>query len=109
MQDSALPDLHAAGHLAFQAPPAAGGTGWLGRFRVALVIVGGVGVNTITYDDGMVGRRLEKGQEVSTFRAGGSAFALFSTRPLELVEPLKERAADHGVHLEVLVGETLAN
>ncbi|KAL9183399.1 hypothetical protein ACHAXT_005186 [Thalassiosira profunda] len=77
--------------------------------RVALVIVGGVGVNTITYDDGMVGRRIEKGQEVSTFRAGGSAFALFSTRPLELVEPLKERAADHGVHLEVLVGETLAN
>lgn len=39
--------------------------------RVALVIVGGVGVNTITYDAGMVGERIEKGQELSAFRAGG--------------------------------------
>lgn len=39
--------------------------------RVALVIVGGVGVNTITYDKDMVGRSIGKGQEISTFRAGG--------------------------------------
>lgn len=38
---------------------------------VALVIVGGVGVNTITYDENMVGRSIRKGQEISTFRAGG--------------------------------------
>ena len=39
--------------------------------RVALVIVGGVGVNTITFDENMVGRSIRKGQEISTFRAGG--------------------------------------
>lgn len=39
--------------------------------RVALVIVGGVGVDTITYDSDMVGKTLDKGQEISAFRAGG--------------------------------------
>lgn len=39
--------------------------------RVALVIVGGVGVNTITYDEQMVGRSLKIGEELSAFRAGG--------------------------------------
>jgi hypothetical protein len=39
--------------------------------RVALVIIGGVGVNTITYDERMVGRAIAKGQELSAFRAGG--------------------------------------
>jgi hypothetical protein len=36
-----------------------------------LVIIGGVGVNTITYDERMVGRAIAKGQELSAFRAGG--------------------------------------
>ncbi len=39
--------------------------------RVALVIIGGVGVNTITYDKSMVGKEFFKGEELSTFRAGG--------------------------------------
>lgn len=39
--------------------------------RVALVIIGGVGVNTITYDDQMIGQSFDKGQELSAFRAGG--------------------------------------
>lgn len=38
--------------------------------HVAIVIIGGVGVNTITYDD-LVGKAIAKGQELSTFRAGG--------------------------------------
>lgn len=38
--------------------------------RVAMVIVGGVGVNTITYDD-ITGKAIQKGDELSTFRAGG--------------------------------------
>ena len=38
VQDPALPDLHAAGQLAFQAPPATGGTGRLGRCRGALFL-----------------------------------------------------------------------
>ena len=40
VQDPPLPDLHAAGQLAFQASPATGGTGRLGRCRGALVLVG---------------------------------------------------------------------
>jgi hypothetical protein len=39
--------------------------------RIALVIVGGVGVDTITYDSGMVGKSFAKAQEVAAFRAGG--------------------------------------
>ena len=39
--------------------------------RVALVIIGGVGVNTITYDEKMIGKAIVKGQELSAFRAGG--------------------------------------
>ena len=39
--------------------------------RVALVIVGGVGVNTITNNEDMVGKSIQKGQELSAFRAGG--------------------------------------
>jgi phosphatidylserine decarboxylase len=38
--------------------------------KVAIVIVGGVGVNTITYED-LVGKTIMKGDELSTFRAGG--------------------------------------
>lgn len=76
--------------------------------RVALVIIGGVGVNTISYDDQMVGRNIQKGQELSTFRAGGSAFALFVSKPLDLVDPLR-KAAEQSIHVEALVGETLAD
>lgn len=39
--------------------------------RVALVIIGGVGVNTITYDGQMIGKSVLKGHELSAFRAGG--------------------------------------
>jgi phosphatidylserine decarboxylase len=48
--------------------------------RVALVIVGGIGVNTIVYDtDTMgVGKCIRQGQEVATFRAGGSSVVVFS-------------------------------
>jgi len=75
--------------------------------RVGLVIVGGVGVNTITYDKSMVGKDFFKGDELSAFRAGGSAFALFSTKPLGVVEPLIN-AGESQMHVEVLIGETLA-
>lgn len=76
--------------------------------RVALVIVGGVGVNTITYDQNMVGKHMTKGQELSAFLAGGSAFAMFSTKSMDILHPLR-KAAEHRIHVEVLVGETLAN
>ena len=104
--------------------------------RVALVIVGGVGVNTITYDDQMIGQRIDKRQEIAAFRAGGryviyrlltetnhcnlllahscdvlisccSAFALFTSKPMNLVQPLRKAAKD-SIHVEAIVGETLA-
>ena len=78
------------------------------KLRVALVIIGGVGVNTITYDASLVGKQVQKGQEMSAFRAGGSAFALFSSRPLQWIEELKA-VAGRNEHVEVQVGETLAD
>ena len=38
--------------------------------RVAIIIIGGVGVNTITYDN-MSDKIVSRGDELSTFRAGG--------------------------------------
>ena len=76
--------------------------------KIGLVIVGGVGVNTITYDRSMVGKVVQKGQELSAFRAGGSAFAMFSTQPLHMVKELMDVAERaNGDHVEVQVGETL--
>ncbi|KAL3803817.1 hypothetical protein HJC23_003979 [Cyclotella cryptica] len=76
--------------------------------RVALVIVGGVGVDTITFNSEMVGETLDKGQEISTFRAGGSAFAMFSSKPLDVIDSIR-MAEERGLQVEALVGETLAN
>ena len=78
--------------------------------RVALVIIGGVGVNTITYDASIIGKEVQKGQELSAFRAGGSAFAMFSTEPLCWRKELKEVAERaNGDNVEVQVGETLCD
>ena len=75
--------------------------------RVALVIIGGVGVNTITYDEHMLGTHIDIGDELSTFRAGGSAFALFTTKPLQYIEQLSSGGGDKSP-VEALVGETIA-
>ena len=75
--------------------------------RVALVIIGGVGVNTITYDEHMLGTHIDIGDELSTFRAGGSAFALFTTKPLQYIEQLSCGGGDNSP-VEALVGETIA-
>ena len=37
-----------------------------------------------------------------------SAFALFTTKPMDILYPL-QKAAEQGVHVETLVGETLAH
>lgn len=75
--------------------------------RVALVVIGGVGVNTITYDELMLGTHIDIGDELSTFRAGGSAFALFTTKPLQYIEQLSSGGGDNSP-VEALVGETIA-
>jgi hypothetical protein len=50
---------------------------------VALVIVGGVGVNSIVYDTTLMAEEINEGDELSTFRAEGSVIAMFSNRPLQ--------------------------
>lgn len=47
------------------------------KTRVALVIVGGVGVNTISYNQQLLGNKIQKGQELSAFRAGGRYVIFF--------------------------------
>ena len=76
--------------------------------KVALVIIGGIGVDTITYDPNILGRNIVKGQELSSFRAGGSAIALFSTGPIAFV-PDFEEGSHSNRHVEVQVGESLGN
>ena len=77
------------------------------KLRVAIVIIGGIGVNTIVFDPSMEGRQIAKGDELSTFRGGGSAFAMFSTILLPFVSQLDQDTLDRPV--EVLVGESLTN
>ena len=70
--------------------------------RVGLVIIGGVGVNTIVHHQ-LTGRSIVKGDEIGMFRAGGSAIALFTTKPLNYIQHLSS-----DLHVEALVGEALA-
>lgn len=79
-----------------------------GDTKVALVVVGGIGVDTIVYDPTMVGRDIVKGEEVSTFRAGGSAIAMFSTKALVLNEKFVDASKDFAP-VEVLIGESFTN
>lgn len=76
--------------------------------RIALVIVGGVGVNSIIYDPDMLGRNARKGEEIATFRAGGSAIAMFSNQVVSWNKRLLELTR-HGAQVEVMVGESLAD
>lgn len=74
--------------------------------KMALVIIGGIGVDTITYNPGMLGQNILKGQELSAFRAGGSAVAMFSTVPIQFVSNFEHGASNYR-HVEVQVGESL--
>ena len=79
--------------------------------RVALVIVGGVGVNTIVFDKSkLLNQWIDKGAELGTFRAGGSAFAMFSNREIELDSKIVDATSTEEQRpIEVQVGESLAN
>lgn len=79
-----------------------------GVAKVALVVVGGIAVDTISCDANMVGKKVSKGQEVSSFRGGGSAIALFSSESIEFTPEFNE-AFSNCAHVEVEVGESLAN
>lgn len=77
--------------------------------RMALVIVGGVGVNTIIYDkENLLHKPIEKGACIATFLAGGSAIALFSNQPLTLTPEFETVSADTKL-VQVNIGESLAN
>ena len=69
--------------------------------RVALVIVGGVGVNTIVYNKNVLHQQVTRGEEIATFRAGGSAFAMFSNRELHY----NPRLLQHALVEDVIKGE----
>eukprot|EP00978_Attheya_sp_CCMP212_P039172 scaffold201381_cov47-Attheya_sp.AAC.1 len=76
--------------------------------RVALVVIGGVGVDTIVYNSSrnMLGQFVQKGEEVAAFRAGGSAVAMFSNQSLDY-DPKFLRACENGP-VELLMGESLS-
>ena len=76
--------------------------------RVALVVIGGIGVDTIVYDPTLLGREIQKGDELSTFRAGGSAIAILSTEPLDLSPEFRDASKDL-THVQLLVGESITN
>jgi phosphatidylserine decarboxylase len=75
--------------------------------KVALVIVGGVGVNTLVYDANMCHRKIRKGDWIGSFRAGGSAIALLSSKPLCYTRDFLQASADSKL-VDVVVGESLA-
>ena len=78
------------------------------KTRLGLVIVGGVGVNTIIFDPDMKGKPIKKGGEIATFRAGGSAFAMFTTYPVDLTKQYAS-VAKGSAEVKVLVGEGIGN
>ncbi|GFH56985.1 hypothetical protein CTEN210_13461 [Chaetoceros tenuissimus] len=76
--------------------------------KVSVVVIGGIGVDTIAYNPNILGQHIDKGQELSAFRAGGSAIAVFTTAKLEFEEDF-EKASENYSYVEVHVGESLAN
>lgn len=80
-----------------------------GNVKVAIVIIGGIGVDTIHLLGGLeVGKKITKYDQLSAFRAGGSAIAMFSTAPL-LFRSDFARGFKMCDHVEVEVGESIAN
>jgi phosphatidylserine decarboxylase len=79
-----------------------------GNIKVGLIVIGGIGVDSIVYNSNITGQQITKGQELSAFRAGGSAIAMFSTAPIQFT-PEFEGASKKHAHVEVQVGESLAD
>ena len=81
-----------------------------GDVKVALVIIGGIGVDSIHLlgNPNKVEQSISKGEQLSAFMAGGSAIAMFSTGSLSFT-PEFEMANDKCTHVEAEVGESLAN
>ena len=80
-----------------------------GNIKIAIVIIGGIGVDTIhLLGDLEVGKKVTKCEQLSAFRAGGSAIAMFSTAPLLFTSDLL-RAFSKCNHVEIEVGESIAN
>lgn len=80
-----------------------------GNVKIALVIIGGIGVDTIhLLGDIEVGKKITKCEQLSAFRAGGSAIAMFSTAPLLFTSDFA-RASNSCQYVELEVGESIAN
>ena len=60
------------------------------KLRVAMVIIGGITVDSIRIDEGRIkeGARVEKGQLVGAFARGGSSIATFFNQPVALTRDL---------------------
>lgn len=75
--------------------------------RACLVVIGGVGVNTIRFSTNLLGKFISKGDELATFLAGGSAFALFSNFNLQYSDRFVAEATNTERSVELMVGESL--
>lgn len=76
------------------------------KLRVALIIVGGIGINSIVYNknDSFIGKYLRKGEEVAQFHAGGSAIVIMTSDSMDYLDAFHENQP-----VQVLVGESLLN
>ena len=77
--------------------------------RVAIVLVGGVTVDSIRLDPAVrLGATVTKGQRLGAFARGGSSIALLFSRGTELV-PEAAAVAASGVNFKLHAGRALAN
>jgi phosphatidylserine decarboxylase len=79
------------------------------RSKVALVVVGGVGVDTIVYRPDLRNQTIAKGDHIATFRAGGSAIAVLTTKSVQYRQDFLAYCNQHSGQVEVMVGESLGN
>ena len=69
-----------------------------GGFRCAMVIIGGITVDSIRLDAGIkVGQHIQRGQRVGAFARGGSSIALFFSRPVVFCYPGYGKLAGSGI------------
>ena len=76
-------------------------------FRVAMVIIGGITVDSIRLESGLTeGARIAKGAKIGAFARGGSSIAMFFSRPVSLEEKLND-VHTKGFGFKVAVNENL--
>lgn len=77
--------------------------------HVAMIIIGGVTVDSIRLVDGLKeGRRIKRGEKIGAFARGGSSIAMFFTKNFAITDECRD-VHEKGMDFKLEVGQSLGN